>query len=102
MSNVAPKYDGKHCVFLGIRVWDALADNFVPPKGSVGRACSVCHEPTYVQASSIKIIKSGVEHSILCYRCARKLPPGLIDPKDVQMVPEAVPELLAMMKTRRQ
>jgi hypothetical protein len=89
-------------VFLGIRVWDALADKFTPPEGSVSRACSVCHEPTYVQASSIKVIKSEVLHSIICYRCARKLPLGLIDPKDVQMVPEAVPELLAMMKTRRQ
>jgi hypothetical protein len=97
-----PKYEGRHCVFMGIRVWDALADKFVPPEGSVSRACSACAEPTYVQASSIKVIESGVEHSIICYRCARKLPLGLIDPKDVEMVPEAIPELVQMLKTRRQ
>jgi hypothetical protein len=97
-----PKWKGKHCVFLGIRLWDAAAANFAVPTGSQLRACATCSEQTWVQASSLKIIASGVEFSIICFRCARKLPLDLVKPGDVEIVPEALPEIERMLKTRRQ
>lgn len=95
-------FPGKHLVILGIQVWDAAVANFQVPAGSKPRPCGLCHEATFVQGSALKIIATGQEHTIVCYRCARHLPASLAKDNEVLIAPEAREELERMRRTRRQ
>lgn len=91
-------------MFMGIRVWDAVGSNFKVPEGSEAHPCMMCRELMYVQRSFIdQIIKRGVKHALICYTCIRtQFPENLLEKAEVHAVPEVIPELLGMLKTRQQ